>query len=529
MNTIYQLKDRTLGQVLENKAKENRDKVYCYYKDQVVTYAELNETANRVANALIKMGLNKGEKVCILMHNCPDYLYAIFGLAKVGIIEVPLNTSHKGNILKYMINYSDAEVMIISKDLLDNVKFIEEELEKLKTIIVYPNSNGISDFRFEILSWQEILSNPCTKPSVDVRHLDPVAIIFTSGTTGPSKGVVESHNQYIWFGEHRVKELKLTPDDIIYVWFPLFHVASQGAFMMSALLADASICLTERFSLRAFWNEIRRSKVTVTGAFSQQIQLLYNLPEMPDDADNPLRVILVGLVPKAIHDAFEKRFNLVLIDEYGMTEADPICHQDYENRKKGSCGREMEGFEIKVFDENENEVEPYSPGEIVVRPKSPFIMMLGYYKDSEATLKAWRNLWFHTGDLAYMDKEGDIYFVDRKKDSIRRRGENISSLELESVINSHLKVLASAAVGVPSELGEDDVKVVVKVKEEESLLPEELLRFCEERMAFFMVPRYIEFVNEFPLTETGKIKKEELKTMTEKTWDREKAGFKLRR
>lgn len=524
----YGLKDRTLGAIVEEKALKNSGKVFCHCRDKVVTYEELNKNANRVANALLGMGLSKGEKVCILLPNCPEYLYVMFGLAKLGLVEVPLNIAHKGNILRYMINHSDAEIVIVDKALLNNIKFVEDGLEKLNKLVVYPEDKDIPKFRFDVVSWQYMLDHPSTKPASQVSHNDTFAILYTSGTTGLSKGAMQTHNQYLWFGEHRAKELKLTSDDIIYVWFPLFHVAGQGAFVMGALLADASICLAERFSLRAFWNDVRQYKATVTGAFSQQLQLLYNQPEKLDDADNPLRVILAGLVPKAIHQGFEKRFNLVLIDEYGMTEADPICHQDYEDRKIGSCGREMEGFEIKIFDEEDNEVPPYVPGEIVIRPKKPFIMMLGYYRDPEKTLQAWGNLWFHTGDLAYRDEKGYIYFVDRKKDAIRRRGENISSFELESVINSHPKVLAAAAVGVPSELGEDDVKVAIKLKEGESLSPEELLQFCEERMAFFMVPRYVEFVNEFPLTETGKIKKEQLKTVTARTWDREKAGYKLR-
>ena len=529
MSDIYELKDRTVGKILTDKATRHKDKPFCYFKDEVLTYGQLNEKANMIANGFLKMQITKGSTVCVLLPNCLDYFTTFFGLAKTGAIEVPLNTAHKGNILQHMINYSDAETMVVDKELLERVGFIEQGLKNLKTLVVYPDNKDIPALRFNTISWKEMLDNPATEPSVDVSHSDTLAIMFTSGTTGVSKGVMQPHNQYIWAGEEIVKEARITSEDVFYTWLPLFHFTGQGLITMGTLLASASMGLVERFSVSAFWNDVKKFRATVTGGFSQMVELLFNQPAKSEDAENTVRVMVVGLVPKAIHRAFEKRFNVVLLDDYGMSEAEPISYAAYEDRRPGSCGQCVEDFEVKIFDDDDNEVAPNVAGEIVVRPLKPYIMMTGYYKMPDKTLETWRNLWFHTGDFAYKDAEGYIYFIDRVKDYIRRRAENISSSELESIINSHPKVMESAAVGVPSEFGEDDVKVVVRLKEGEILSPQELLAFCEDRMAYFMVPRYVEFVDRLPMTETEKVKKLELKSLTEKTWDREKAGYKIRR
>lgn len=290
------------------------------------------------------------------------------------------------------------------------------------------------------------------------------------------------------------------------------------------------MALVPRFSLSRFWKDIEKYNATLTGGFAVMMELLYKQPPRPDDASNSLRQIVVGHPPKSIHRDFEKRFNVTVSDEYGMTEIEPItcCASEDMHRRPGTCGRPVKDVEVKIFDQNDSQLAANEVGEIVLRPKKPFIMMQNYYNAPDKTAEAWRNQWFHTGDFGFLDTDGYLYFVDRKKDCIRRRGENISSYEVESFINSHPKVLECAAVGVPADLGDEDIKVVIKLNPGKSLAPEEVVEFCQDQMAYFMIPKYLEFVDEFPRTETSKILKKDLKTITEKTWDRTQAGFKFK-
>jgi crotonobetaine/carnitine-CoA ligase len=250
-----------------------------------------------------------------------------------------------------------------------------------------------------------------------------------------------------------------------------------------------------------------------------------------DDADNPVRIAIGAACPPDVMKHMEERFRFICLEGFGMTETGMVMHWTVDDRKMGSCGKVLEDlFEAKLVDNDDVEVPIGSIGEIVVRPKVPFVMMSEYYKMPEKTLEAFRNLWFHTGDYARRDEEGYFYFVDRKKDSIRRRGENISSFEVEKIINSHPKVLEAAVFAIPAELGEDEVKASVVLKPDEKLTPEELIHFCNERMAYFAVPRYLEFVSGLPKTPTNRVEKYRLREagVTENTWDREKAGVKLR-
>jgi len=327
--------------------------------------------------------------------------------------------------------------------------------------------------------------------------------------------------------EQFMNELRATSSDICHCWYPLFHM---GGLLnaLGFLIVGGTVAIIERFSASRYWDEIRKYNATVSGSFVSVLEILYKQPRKEDDADNPLRVIITGGVG-AIADEFEKRFNVVLVDDYGLTEFDPITYSDYDDRMRRSMGKGVKDTEVKIVDEYDRELPPNEVGEIIARPLKPYIMMLEYYKAPEKTAEVWRNLWFHTGDYGYKDKDGYIYFVDRKKDRIRRRGENVSSYELETTILSHPAIVECAAVGVPSELGEDEIKVVIKLEEGTKLSPEELIGFCEKRMAYFMIPRYVEFVEDFPRSTLQKIKKGELKTITENTWDREKAGYKLKR
>jgi crotonobetaine/carnitine-CoA ligase len=322
--------------------------------------------------------------------------------------------------------------------------------------------------------------------------------------------------------------------DVALNYLPLFHIA--GRFVtVACLLSGAKMVLSPRFSVGSFWEEVRRHGVTTFVAVGGICHMLYSMPEREDDAENTIRAVYAVPAPAEIYDAFEERFGCKLVEAYGATETNLVVYTDLDESRKGSCGRpNSEYFDVRIVDADDEEVPTGTPGEILVRVRRPYLMMSGYYGLAEKTVEATRNLWFHTGDQAYRDDEGYVYFIDRVKDAIRRRGENISSFEVERLVTGHPEVSETAAIGVRSPLGEEDVKVVVVLKPGASLSHEELLRYCAEHMPYFMVPRYIEFVDALPRTPTEKVKKYELRQagsggVTADTWDREEHGLRVTR
>jgi crotonobetaine/carnitine-CoA ligase len=289
--------------------------------------------------------------------------------------------------------------------------------------------------------------------------------------------------------------------------------------------------LSDRFSASTFWDEIRKYGATQFNYLGAVMTILAKQEPRENDHDNPVRIAFGAACPPDVMKQVEERFRLVCLEGFGMTEIGIVVHDDINARRAGSCGRVLgEYYEAQLVDDDDMEVGIGEVGEIVVRPKKPYIMMTDYYRMPDKTLETYRNLWFHTGDYAKRDEDGYFYFVDRKKDAIRRRGENISSFEVEKVINAHPQILECAVFAVPSELGEDEVKANVVLKEDQTLPPERLIEFCNERMAHFAVPRYVEFVTELPKTPTNRIEKYRLRELgiTENTWDREKADIKIK-
>jgi crotonobetaine/carnitine-CoA ligase len=326
--------------------------------------------------------------------------------------------------------------------------------------------------------------------------------------------------------------MRHTEEDILYSCLPFFHANASITSIYTAMMAKASFAMGKQFSLTTFMYEIATYKATHTNVMGSILVLLMKQEPKPDDADNTLKVVnAIPLIPEALE--FEKRFGVKLISMYGATETCICIASPFdEETRPGSCGKALPQYDCRIFDDNDMECPPGVKGEIVVRGMLPYIQMEGYYNMPEATLASFRNLWYHTGDYARMDKDGYFYFEDRKKDAIRRRGENISSYEVEDVVNSHPSVLESAAIAVKDEvMTEDEVKICVILKKGHKLTPEDLINFCKERMAYFMVPRYVELMKEFPKTPNQKIRKFALRErgVTSETWDREVAGIKVER
>ena len=531
----YPFSQQTLGQIIEDKARTCGDKAFLQYEEgPEVTFGEVYEITNRIANGLLRLGIEKGDKIATFLPNCLEDVYLWFGAARAGIIDVPVNLANKGDFLSHIINNSDSKAIIIDHQLIDRLKFIENDLPKLKKVVVWSRSTAteaMPKLRFDVLKYEELTHSSAEAPQVDIKASDPQMIVYTSGTTGPAKGVVESHSCLYQGNVEFIRAIRITPDDILFTCLPLFHANARVLCIYPALLLGTKAVIYERFSASRFWDWIRQSGATAFNSLGAMANFIYNQPRKEDDGDNPVRVCAAFPMPAAIYQDFEKRFNLKVVEGYGLTEMGNLTYNPYDAPKIGSCGKETRNFEVRIVDENDFPVPPGTVGEIVARGRTPWAMSLGYYNMPEKTAELVRNHYYHTGDGGYLDEDGYMYFVDRIKDYIRRRGENISSFEIERVVNAHPKVAESVAIGVKSDLAEDEVKIVVVLKKGEKLAPEELLDFCQERMPYFAVPRYVEFVKSLPKTPTDRVQKNLLREagITETTWDREKVGYNVRK
>lgn len=524
---------RVLGELIEDRVKRNGDKIFLRFKDQNFSYREIDRFSNRCAHAFMNLGIAKGDKVSIMLPNRPEYLYIWFGLAKIGAVEVPVNTSYKGEFLRHIVDQSDSRVFVVAEEFLDRLKLIENDLNKLEKVVVLGDlqRQKIGQFKIPMMGWEEFFNNSEAPVDVVVHPWDPISIIYTSGTTGLSKGALGSHNFWIVCAEKMLEYRDGKKEDIYLTFLPLYHFNAQVLTTVTVLIAEAQMVLLDRFSASRFWDELRHYGATQFNYLGAVMPILAKQPGKKDDADNPARIALGAGCPQAVMDEVEKRFGIKCLEGFGMTEIGIPIHVRVDDRRRGSCGKPMDIYEVKLFNDFDEEVPTGEIGEIVFRPLAPFVMMSEYYNMPEKTLEAFRNLWFHTGDLARKDEDGYFYFVDRKKDALRRRGENISSFEVERAINNHPKVLESAAVAVQSELAEDEVKICVVLKPGETLTPEELIRYANDRMPYFAVPRYVEFMESLPKTPTERVQKYLLKQagVTPNTWDREKAGVQVHR
>ncbi|MEE8291029.1 MAG: AMP-binding protein [Candidatus Tectomicrobia bacterium] len=518
------------GKIFEDKAAMNAGKVAVLTEHEQITYAQLDERANRVGNALEAMGIKKDDKVCVMLPNMPEFLYTWWGNAKLGSVTVPLNTALRGEGLSYIINHSDAETIVLSDRFVPVLTEIRETLTQLKRIVVLGDAgqrathlpSGAIDFR-------ELLTAPATSPMKEVWSDDVDSIMYTSGTTGLPKGVVHRHERC--YGGFVLPIMTgYTAQDIIYNTLPLFHIGGQNMVWM-ALVSDTTVALAERFSASRFWDDVRKYNATFTLFLGAMIPILIKQPQRPNDADNPLSIALSAAAPRTIWEEFEQRFHTKIVELYSQTEGGFMINTDaQEVGKVGSMGKPGATFEIQVVDENDQALPADEVGELIYRPKGGG-SLTEYYKNPDATAEKTRGGWIRSGDLAYQDEDGYFFFVDRKSDFMRRRGENISSFEVEKSINRYPKVLESAAYAVPSELGEDEVMVAVVLQQGAELDPTELMQYCEATMAYFMIPRYVRVVAEFPKTGTERTMKYQLKDdgVTSDTWDREAAGYTLKR
>jgi crotonobetaine/carnitine-CoA ligase len=516
------------GKILEDKAAMNAGKVALITAQEQITYDQLDACVNRVGNALAAMGIQKDDKVCIMLPNIPEFLYVWWGNAKLGGVTVPLNTALKGEGLAYIINHSDTETIVLDHRYLPALEDIRTGLHRLKRVIVLgPQGKPVLKLPAQAIDFGELLTAPATSPIKEVWSDDIDSIMYTSGTTGLPKGVIHRHSR-CYGGFVLPIMTDYTAEDVVYNTLPLFHIGGQNMVWM-ALVSDTTVVMAERFSASRFWDDVRQYGATFTLFLGAMIPILHKRPPLPADGDNPLRIALSAAAPRTIWDAFERRFNVKIVELYSQTEGGFLINTEAQKEGKvGSMGKPGAAFEMQVVDNNDRELPPGEVGELIYRPTGG-AALTEYYKHPEATAEKTRGGWIHSGDLAYKDKDGYFFFVDRKSDFMRRRGENISSFEVEKIVNGHPKVLESAAYAIPSELGEDEVMLAIVLQPGERLEVQELMQYCERHMAYFMIPRYVRFVAALPKTGTERTMKYQLKAegVTPDTWDREAAEYKI--
>jgi crotonobetaine/carnitine-CoA ligase len=493
-----------------------------------LTYAELLDATRRWAGAYRRLGVGEGDRVATLLPNDFDAFVAWLGLGWLRAVEVPLNNAFTGRMLQYTLALADATMLVTTAELAERIVPIAAELPLLHTVVVVDDDEPSVSLPMVVLGRRAFLHD--VEPALDApgpRGRDIAAIIYTSGTTGPSKGVLvpwaNFYQMWSWVPPEAV-----APGEGIYTAFPLFHTSGKSV-LNGALVRGARLAVRDKFSATSFLDDVRRGGCTLACIVGPMTAILFAQPERPDDADNPLRHIVLGpKIPE--NDAFERRFGVRTGTCYGMTETGAAVATGFEGGPWASCGRQRDDYpytEVRIVDEHDEPVPVGEVGELIVRSRESWSLNAGYIKMPDKTAEAWRNGWFHTGDAFRVDEDGWYYFVDRMKDTIRRRGENISSFEVENFVIEHPEVVDCSAIGVPAQYGEDEVMIFITVQDPSTFAPAGLVAWLSERMPRFMVPRYVEVLDELPRVETSmRVKKLELRArgVGPATWDREGAA-----
>ena len=510
---------RVLHYLLEERAAEKDQKPFLVMGGQSLTWQEADAAANSWANGFRAAGVRKGDRVLLMIPSGIEHILIWFGLCKIGAIMVPVNGAYHGSMLRHQVNNSEAALAVVAARHISVWLDLANDLPHLKKIAVFGAVTSPPDrpVQWEWFDAAQIAEGEAKQLPRIVSESDPMAIFYTSGTTGPSKGVLYSHAQ-AW-ATAAVPADWCKPDDIFYMFLPMFHVG-LAQMVGLVLLSGATMAIREKFSASAFWPDVRRYGATMTILLSTVPNFLMAQPADDGDRDHPLQKAIIIPLPADL-DAFKARFGIEVATWFNMTEVSvPLCSNGFELANATSAGRVRPGVTARIVDASDEPVPVGDVGELVVRADRAWDFTLGYWKNDAKTVESWRNLWLHTGDMFRADAEGNYYFVDRLKDAIRRRGENISSFEVEREIDSHPAVRESAAVAVPSDMGEDEIKAVLALKPEAALTAPELHRYLSARLPAYMVPRYIEIrEGELPKTPTGKIKKADLRdTGTSAAW-----------
>jgi carnitine-CoA ligase len=534
LNTDFQ--QRTLLDVLAQRLESDPDGPFLDFEGNKITAREMDRQADRLAHGLASLGVGRGDRVATLLENCPEQVEAFFGAMKLGAIQQPVNTAYRGEFLRHQLVDSGAKVVIVQGNLASRIQLVVgPETPELEMVIVLGEPDEAITAAPQC-DWDALLADVSSDPLPDagIGPSDLACFIYTSGTTGPSKGCMLPHNYLVTLADQIARTFGRRPDDVVLTPLPLFHLSALCVGVLGTLLIGGRASIGRRFSVSQFWPEVKRTQATIISILGSLATLIANSKDHPDQVGHTLRECMAVPMPPETDKIWRERFGcLTRSAGYGLSEASMLAMQlPDEDCKPGSPGKiNSHEFDVRIYDDHDNELAPGEVGEIVCRPKAPNVMFAGYFRRPEATLAVLRNLWLHTGDLGRIDEDGFLFFVDRKKDYMRRRGENISSFELESTFLQHECIKDVAVHSVLAKIGEDDVKVTAVLRDDAELAEEDLAKWAVDRLPYFAMPRYIEFRDKLPRTPTGKLQKYQLRDegKTATTWDAEEVGFTFER
>lgn len=508
------------------------------------SYGEVWTRARQVAAGLRACGVGAGDAVAILLPNGPDAVFTWLGANLLGAIDVTVNSGYRGASFEHALNQVRARILVLPAELLPVLRASEGELQHLETVLILglgevPDGIDWKPWRFRLKDYDQTIAAASTGGDISLPAPAPApsdiaSVIYTSGTTGPAKGVMMPHAQVVLLARQTAKNFRIGPDDIYYSFHPLYHMAGKFMQVLACAAAGAKLVLDDAFDPAQWLQRVRDSGATLSGAHGPMLEMIFAQPGSPADREHRLRAICSAPFPRHIAAAFEARFGVRGIEVWGMTEVGiPLWCRDDEPLREGSCGRvDGDWFEFAIVNPVTDRPVPVGEtGEFVVRHKHPWTLMQGYIGMPEKTVEAWRNLWFHTGDSGYMDEAGNVFFIDRTSDRIRRRAENIASYDIEVAALKHPAVAEAAAVGTPSEFaGDDDIRLCVVPHPGMELIPRELLSHLAGLLPHFMMPRYIEHLDELPRSATHKVQRAALRRrpLGPRTWDRKAHGVSLR-
>jgi len=502
-----------LPQLIRSRAQECPDRIFIRRAEGgELTYGQLHDSTMRWAASYRQAGLLPGDPVLTMLPLDLDFYCSAIGLAWILGVEVPVNIEYRKQLLLHTIRSAQPKIIVAQAKFVERFEEIAAELDRLPLLVVVGAIESQCHTRYPTVAMEEFLRGATgLEDLTGPQPWDVASIMYTSGTTGPSKGVIMPWGQLYEIATRGVRMPEFNENDCYYLPSVTYHMAAKGVAYTMALV-NGQLVIRDRFSVSSFLADVAMHRCTLASMFGAAAQLLNATDRTPDDASTPLRHVM-------------KRFALEVTTGYGMTEIGPVIGAttgEISNANYRSCGRLADGYQARLVDENDCEVPAGEVGELMIRSDHPWTLNLGYVGLPDESMRAWRNGWFHTGDVFRVDADGNYYFVDRVKDAIRRRGENISSFEVEAIVNSHPDVVESAAVAVPSKLGEDDVKVVVVRRAGSDMAELDLIGFLIPVMPRFMIPRYVEFVDTLPKTPTDRVQKVLLRNagVTTRTWDR---------
>ncbi|RDK05104.1 ATP-dependent acyl-CoA ligase [Cupriavidus lacunae] len=532
IGTVFgEIRDWTMSAILARRAALSADQLFLrdMPDGRSYTYSELERETNGLAHAFRDMGIGYRDHVAVMFENCPEQVLSYFSLGKAGAVSVPINTAAKGQLLRYYLDHADCSSVVVSEALVEEVVQVAGDLPGLSRLIILgdtqPTRARLAGTGIDVQAFPRDCASdaPFDSPA---RFNDLAYLLYTSGTTGPSKAIMLTHACTHFWGEQTIRFRHVQAGDVEYVYLPLFHANALLIGVTTALMAGTTVALARRFSAGRFWSDVRAAGVTRFSSIGAVANFLYAQPPGPGDRDHQVRVCTLAPVPAFVH-GFEARFGLRVLSGYALSDYCAATWRplDTPSEKYFSAGLPRDTVSVRVVDDDDFDVPAGSPGEILLRVEQPWATPLGYYKMPEATVAAHLNGWFHTGDRGYFDADGYLYFTDRKKDAIRRRGENISAYEVETIMQTHPAIRQVAVYPVRSEFTEDEVAATVILHEGQTLSCEALIGYCSANMSKFMVPRFVEFVDELPLTLTNKVEKYKLRQRAEadltRLWDRD--------